>query len=82
MFLTPAELYRVLDAAGESTLDQRFIELYESDGRNRFNRTVRDMLSSRVITPWKPLVRQSASAYRRGHFAVTIPALLTILKAC
>ena len=55
MFLTPAELYRVLDATGESTLDQRFIELYESDGRNRFNRTVRDMLSSRVITPWKPL---------------------------
>ena len=25
-------------------------------------------------------VRQSASAYRRGHFAVTIPALLTILE--
>ena len=41
MHLTPAEMYRIADAKTAEAIDRRFVELYESDAREEFNRLVR-----------------------------------------
>jgi hypothetical protein len=80
MSLMPADTFEILEAKTARAVDRRFIDLYERSRRRYFNETLRDMLKREELRPWRKLIREAADAYRRAHYALTVPALLTIIE--
>lgn len=54
--------------------------MYERHRQRYFNETLRGMLARKELHPWRKLIRQASDAYRREHYALTVPALITIIE--
>ncbi|BAS26752.1 hypothetical protein [Limnochorda pilosa] len=80
MFLTPAEVRQLLEGAAPHSIDERFIELYESNDQAYFNEMAERLVTRANLRPWRTLLRQAASAYRRRQFVITVPALMIVCE--
>ena len=81
MNLTFIELSDLIEASKSTSPDDLFIGLYEHNGGKEFERAIDDLLHERSLNTWSPLIRQTADAYRRKHYAITVPALLALIEA-
>jgi hypothetical protein len=75
---------KTMDAAGrhppyEAELDAAFEEHYTANDGTAFNTMATELLSSEGLAPWRPLLTECVSAYRRNEFNVPVPALFSIL---
>ncbi len=80
MSMTAAEINKIVIAKTKSQIDASFVKLFEANRRRHFNRTIREMLARKELKPSHRLIRQAAAAYRRRHYAITVPALLTVIE--
>ena len=80
MGMTPAETYAILDAGTPGAIDRAFVEAFEGNRREYFEKMVQDMIARKELRPWLVLINQSAAAYRQGAYAITVPALVTIIE--
>jgi hypothetical protein len=80
MFLTPAEVFEILDAKAPTEIDARFVDLYETADGGHFARLAQDLLNRDALSLWRVLLDETISAYRRREFTITVPALLTICE--
>lgn len=75
---------KTMDAAGrhppdEAELDAAFEEHYTANNGTEFNTMATELLSSEGLAPWRPMLTECVSAYRRNEFNVPTPALFSVL---
>jgi len=81
MSLTPREMYvLVKQHKGRAAVDRALLAVYESDGGRYFERVVANLSGRKHLKRWQPLLEQALTAYRRGDYAITVPALLTVVE--
>lgn len=61
-------------------IDAYFLDYYGGPFSKHFRDLVRGLQASKSLGPWHPLLRQCVSAYRRRHYALVIPSLLTVFE--
>jgi len=75
------ELASLVDALdGTAKCDDVFVAFYEAENGARIRGIFSDLAASDSMKRWRPIIRQSEDAIERGHHAIIIPALLTVLE--
>lgn len=82
MHMTPAETFALLQDASGDGLDARFVEWYESEDYAGLIELKAGLSQQANLEPWRGLLGEVFEAYRRQHFAITVPALLTVIEGC
>lgn len=80
MDLTPAETHEILSLGTTEAVDQWFIDYYGYDSNARFESLATFLESNDNLLQWRALLTQALAAYRRHHYAVTVPALLVVIE--
>jgi len=79
--LTPADVYDLIEACSTpEEVDEAFVRLFSDNDTELFSLTASQLLETKVLTRWYPLLEQVFSSYQRSHYLVAIPALLTIFE--
>jgi hypothetical protein len=68
------------NAPNTSEIDSAFEERYARQDGAQFDEIASELLSSAVLAPWRSLLIECLSSYRRGEFNIPVPALFTILE--
>lgn len=68
------------DPPNVAEIDAAFEQHYTESGGAAFDGIAEELLSSEGLSPWRVLLTECVSAYRRNEFNVPIPALFTVLE--
>jgi hypothetical protein len=80
MTMTPWQLYRILELKKQEQIDVAFIDFYSANDNHEYDRLRDDLLSSKELERWHPLLKQCCAAYERGEYLIAVPSLLTVLE--
>jgi len=61
-------------------LDRKFVRLFSANRGARFDSLAGTLLERDNLAPWRDLLEECVSVYRRRQYRVAVPALLAILE--
>lgn len=74
-------LPRILARNGaEQMIDDYFLVEYRRRWHKTERRLMRELSNDQQLSPWQPLLDQCIAAYRRSHFNLVVPALLSVTE--
>lgn len=80
IWISASEKIDLLGDGEPEKVDAAFVKYYAEDGENRYERLTRELLRVNIVRPWFSLIQQIDSAYRRGDYAIVVPAAFVILE--
>jgi hypothetical protein len=70
----------LIHIAGQEQFDSLFEGEYSADRRKLEREMFDRLLSASTLHRWQPMLVEIQAAYRRKHYRVTVPALLSVLE--
>ena len=64
----------------EGRLDEVFLNTYNKRSRSRERTLLKAVQNAEALTNWRYMLQQIIAAYRRRHYLVVVPALLTVFE--
>jgi hypothetical protein len=78
-FLTPIELLEIYESSTLGNIDEKMVAVFDQ-GTPEFRNMKKEILSSKELEEWKPLIEECFYCYNNQKFHITIPALLSVLE--
>lgn len=79
MSLTPRDLAELADKTPEKA-DEFFVALYTEDDFAELRRVRKEFASRPGLARWNALLDECFESFEKGHYLITIPALLSIIE--
>lgn len=74
------EFSRIIAFHGRDEIEERFVDHYTSASAQNLDRLHEDLRRLDCLAPWRQLIDQCVSAFKRQEYAIPVPALLTVIE--